>query len=462
MPNSLISPLLNSLKQSLIKLPYDRIVIGFSGGLDSSALLHAIATLKKVDEAFKNTPVLAIHVHHGLSESADQWLEHCERFCLNMNVECIGERVLINKESGSLENAARNARYDVFEKHCSTGDVLLLAHHQDDQIETFMMRLMRGSGLTGLSSMQAVRPFAQATILRPWLHVSRKRLESYVTEHNIEHIEDESNLNTKFDRNWWRQVLLPKLSLRYPQSNVSIIKTINTLQQERQLLEDLLTPIYQSVLDTTERYSNYATLKCDVVSEQSTRVQIQLIRMWLQQQAVYPGLNAEQIESLIKEVVAAKVDANPVYQWQQHQVRRYSGKLYLLPNFNEAAVDFTTKKPQAVDIQGGCSIQLTDRFYGNLRCDKSVDNGLEPDVYELTVYDASLKAKPVNRPNKTLKKWFQEYSVPSWLRSGWPVLLKNGHVACVPGLFVCEGHHSQEGLECRYESSFISFQSSKK
>ena len=202
MPNSFFNPLLNSLKQSLTKLPHDRIVIGFSGGLDSSALLHAMATLKKVDEAFKNTPVLAIHVHHGLSENADQWFEHCERFCLNMNVEFVGERVLLNKESGSLENAARNARYDVFEKHCTTRDVLLLAHHQDDQIETFMMRLMRGSGLTGLSSMQAVRPFAQAMILRPWLHVSRKQLESYVAEHNIEHIEDESNLDTKFDRNW--------------------------------------------------------------------------------------------------------------------------------------------------------------------------------------------------------------------------------------------------------------------
>ena len=462
MPNSFFNPLLNSLKQSLTKLPHDRIVIGFSGGLDSSALLHAMATLKKVDEAFKNTPVLAIHVHHGLSENADQWFEHCERFCLNMNVEFVGERVLLNKESGSLENAARNARYDVFGKHCITRDVLLLAHHQDDQIETFMMRLMRGSGLTGLSSMQAVRPFSQAMILRPWLHVSRKQLESYVAEHNIEHIEDESNLDTKFDRNWWRQVLLPKLSLRYKQSDASIIKTINTLQQERQLLEDLLTPIYQSILDTTERYSNFATLKCDVLSEQPTLVQVQLIRMWLQQQAVYPGLNAEQISTLIKDVVEAKVDSDPVYQWQQHQVRRYAGKLYVLPNFNEAELGLTSKVPQAVDMQAGCSIQLTDYFHGNLRCDKSVNNGLEPGVYELTVYDASLKAKPVNRPNKTLKKWFQEYSVPSWLRSGWPVLLKNGHVACIPGIFVCEGHDLQEGLECHYESPLISFQSPKK
>ncbi len=119
-----------------------------------------------------------------------------------------------------------------------------------------MMRLMRGSGLTGLSVMQSVRAFSQGVIIRPWLQHSREALEEYVAKKNIPFIEDESNTDTTFDRNWWRQDLLPKLFKRYHQANISILKTISVLQQERQLLADLITPIYDDMTDTDNRFTH--------------------------------------------------------------------------------------------------------------------------------------------------------------------------------------------------------------
>lgn len=441
--------LLDAITNSLCQYAPSRLIVGLSGGLDSSALLHALASLKKTNSDFKNTPILAIHVHHGLSENADHWQSHCEQQCKDLSIEFITENIKLDAAKGSLENAARNARYEVFKKHVQSGDVLLLAHHQDDQVETFMMRLMRGSGLTGLSAMASARAFGPGYLVRPWLHHARSQLETYVKENGIKFIEDESNTDTQFDRNWWRHSLLPKLFKRYPQASHSLMKTVEVLQQERQVLEDLLQPIYINATGFDHQFTQTVTLNCQQLLGHTSGVQAQLIRMWLQQQAIHPALNSDQIQVLMKDVVQAKQDAEPVYQWGAHTIRRFAGDLYVVP----ANLPLPLSE-SSITIQiaaGVADIQLPSPFSGVFSLSEGVKNGLVSGEYQVVNYHAAMTAKPVNRPTKPLKKWFQEYAMPPWLRGSWPVVMKQDQVACVPGLFVCDGHVIENGHQLQYQ-----------
>lgn len=433
-------PLLEStLKQQLEQANFKRILIAYSGGLDSSVLLNAIAALKL------SVPIVAIHIHHGLSKHADQWLAHCQLECQRLHIPFYFEKVnLVNKSiddgvssdiTSGIELAARQARYQVFNQYLNEGDGILMAHHQNDQIETFMMRLMRGSGLTGLCAMDKQRALGLGQLLRPLLDFSRKDLEEYALQNNISHIEDDSNKNTEFDRNWWRHDLLPKLKGRFTQSEQSILKSVGVLRAEQQLLRDLLEPIYTSIIDA------HGCLNISKLQIQSRSIKNQVIRNWLEDHGLYPRLADKQLKAVLEDVINARQDAEPIFKWQGNEIRRHNDKLYCmntLPVINPDAFPL---------IYDG-------HEYSNLplgKLEHRIGLGLKPGRYELSLYDASAKARPVNRPNKNLKKWFQEYSIPPWQRPYWPVLIKEGVVAAVPGLFVCQGYACEQGWQLRFK-----------
>ena len=424
-----------SLKMQFEKTNFKRLFIAYSGGLDSSVLLNAIQALKL------NVPVYAIHIHHGLSEHADAWLLHCQSECLRLGITLHYEKVKLQSppanpdNTSGLEAAARQARYQVFNQYLTPGDALLMAHHQDDQVETFMMRLMRGSGLTGLSAMDSQRTLGEGQLLRPLLNHSRTEIEAYGLLNNIVHVEDDSNANTKFDRNWWRRELLPQVKTRYPQGAQSILKTIEVLKVERQLLNDLLRPIYTNVKDAQ------GCLIIQVLKPQTAPIQSQIIRKWLEENSLYPLLADKQINSVLEDVMNARQDAEPVFKWQSNEIRRHNGRLYCMGTLPEIDHDIF---PLIYDGSENAQLPL-----GKL--EQRMGLGLKPGLYELALYDGTTKAKPVNRPNKILKKWFQEYAIPPWQRPFWPVLLKDGVVAAVPGLFVCQGYACEQGWQLRFK-----------
>lgn len=409
--------------------PDATIYVALSGGLDSACLLHALYRLN-LKNPFVQT-VCALHVHHGLSNNADDWLNFCEQQVEAYGFAIKAEKVVLSGQGG-IEDQARESRYEVFKKYLKDSDVLLMAHHSDDQVETFMMRLMRGSGLTGLSAMEPKRVLGNGLLLRPWLNFSRKDLEQYKSKHDVKHIEDESNLDDAFDRNWWRHDLLPKLNKRFSQSQASILKSIDVLRQENQLLQELLEPIYQSavVKKPEKSLTPNATLSIDVLTGQSAGIRQQVLRMWLAEQNIYPRLNSKQLEKIWCEVALARIDANPKFVWQGHEVRRYQNQLFVLDTLPE--FDHTTSQSQQFN---GENVTL---MAGELCCEKNTQ-GLKPDDYDLVFYQGSLKAKPLGQSTKTLKKWLMAHNIPPWVRPYWPLLLKDGQLACVPGLFICEG-----------------------
>ena len=186
-----------------------RLCIGLSGGRDSVALLHAAASLQLGER------LSALHVHHGLSPRADAWEAHCRRLCDDLRVPLRVVRVQVRHDSGlGLEAAARQARYQAF-ADCDA-DFLLLAHHLGDLAETVLFNLIRGSGVTGAAGMPIERPLGRLRLLRPWRDVAPEAIAAYAGAQALEWVEDESNDDTGFSRNFLRHEILPRLRARFP------------------------------------------------------------------------------------------------------------------------------------------------------------------------------------------------------------------------------------------------------
>ncbi|WP_434672718.1 tRNA lysidine(34) synthetase TilS [Pseudomonas sp. R1-15] len=209
--------------------------IAFSGGLDSTVLLHLLATLSKNH----SLPALsAIHVHHGLQAVADAWPEHCRRVCaaLGVPLEVVSVQV---RPGASIERAARDARYAAFIAATQGNEVLLTGQHRDDQAETLLFRLLRGAGARGLAAMPRQRPLGQGHLLRPLLDVSRAELENYAAEQGLDWIEDPSNNDLGYARNYLRQRVFPVLSAQWPQASLTLARSAAHLSEAQGLLDEL-------------------------------------------------------------------------------------------------------------------------------------------------------------------------------------------------------------------------------
>ncbi|HSP01681.1 MAG TPA: tRNA lysidine(34) synthetase TilS, partial [Thioalkalivibrio sp.] len=192
--------------------PASRLVVAFSGGLDSHVLLHALAAL--CGEGFYE--LHAIHIHHGLNSQADAWADHCARVCRDLDVGL--EVIAVNARAArgeSPEAAARAARYQALASCMKEGDGLLTAHHRRDQAETLLLQLLRGAGSAGLAAMPRWQPLGSGWHGRPLLDVSREAIEDYARERDLHWIEDNSNLDARFDRNLLRQQVMPLLRARW-------------------------------------------------------------------------------------------------------------------------------------------------------------------------------------------------------------------------------------------------------
>jgi tRNA(Ile)-lysidine synthase len=424
--------------------------IGLSGGVDSTVLMHATAHYA----AAFNRKLKAIHVHHGLSENADAWAQQVQTLCkklsaeLSITIDCIIEKVQLDNCSDGIEQAARLARYQIFEKHCNHNDVLLQGHHLDDQIETFFMRALRGSGLTGLASIPRYRNLSRTNtcqILRPLLSIEKSQLIEYAKDHQLNWLEDESNQDSTLDRNWWRNELLPQIWQRYPRHKQSLSRTISTIQHEQRLLQQLITDeiVAKDALQSSDfrihpALKNIPNFDLLLVQGMDQATGLSYVRAWLAQHVdILPS--AVQMHTLYVDMIQAQRDAEPRFSWSSSILYRYQNRLCLLTaaTLNRAVTPLN-------DWQG----QDLECFNGLLTCEEAIaDFALKPGQYLLKNWQAGDVAKPSGRSTRKMKKWWQDYSVPSWAREHWPVIVnKETHeIAAVPGLFVCQGYRVDSG-----------------
>ena len=418
-----------------------RLVLGLSGGLDSRVMLELMA------EYCHNRQLecLAIHVHHGLSANADQWAMQCQHWCDSLGVPLVIERVQLDSKGRSLEESAREARYQALARHLNDDDLLLTGQHCDDQLETFLLALKRGSGPKGLSAMAHAMPFASSLIVRPLLTSTRQQIEEYAQQHQLSWVEDESNLDQRFDRNFIRHTISPPLIERWPQIYQSVQRTAELCAEQEVLLDELLADKFTSV------HCSDGSLDISKLVTYSDAVRSRLIRMWLAGQDVRMP-SREQLKLIWPQVACAQQDANPQLVIVDGQVRRYAGRLYLVKQWQSLA-----NWKQAIELEQTCKLpdslgSLSLRSAANGQLSKqALSNGKLEVIFE----PQGLTAHPVGRGHsRKLKKLFQEYDIPSWLRRRTPIVICDQQVVAVGDLFI-DRHFAGQDCELIWDKPLL-------
>ncbi len=414
-------PLLSSFAQC------ERCWIAYSGGMDSEVLLHAASVLRD-----RIAPeVRAVHVDHGLHRDSASWAERCRERC-----ECLGVpiRVLrVDAAAGrgeSPEAAARAARYDALASLLVPGDLLLTAHHQDDQAETLLLALMRGSGLKGLAGMPAVTNLAAGHLVRPLLGFRRAELRDYAESVGLDWIEDPGNQNQGLDRNFLRHRVLPLLAERWPACTATIARSAGHCAEGQGVIDRIAGREVEGLAGTGAGTLSVSRLRA--LDPPLCRV---VLRHWISERGFSPP-DARHLQRVMREVLTARPDACPLVAWAGCEVRRYRDDLYAMdplpPVPGSESIPWRT---QGLVLPSGLGqLVLVDMDGDGLGSEQIAFSGLE---VRFGVPGLSLRPKD-NPHRRPLKKLFQESGVPSWRRQFVPLIFQHGQLAAVAGLDGCE------------------------
>jgi tRNA(Ile)-lysidine synthase len=411
--------------------------VALSGGVDSVVLLHLMHALKVENSALH---VSAIYVHHGLSEYAGGWQTFCQRLCDELNISFQVAKVNIQPQSRtSLEAQARNARYKALDELSPQASIILLGQHLNDQIETFLLRLKRGSGLKGLGAMQQERTLKSGRLcFRPLLNTKRCDIEAFAAQFNITHITDDSNTDERFDRNFIRQQVVPVLSQRFDGFEQCTARSITLLQQQQALLE------YYTQIDLKQCINNQQGLNISALAGFTYIRTANIVRAWLELFThVLPS--KKQLEQIIKQASEAKTDAQILIDLADGQLRRHQGYLY-----------FVIPTQRLTDAPLNCSeLKLNDGRLLSKRNDKSGNGIRMPNNNEqvsVRFNCNSARIKPLKKPgSNTLKHWFKDAKVAPWLRVSVPLIFYNDQLVQVVGYFISTNHVDENGTiwECK-------------
>jgi tRNA(Ile)-lysidine synthase len=281
--------------------PLNHIFIGYSGGVDSHVLLDICATLPE----FKSK-ITAVYIHHGLQKEADDWAIHCQKTAKNLGISFLERRVNAQPSNGeSPEELARNARYNAFKNLIDENDVLLIAQHREDQLETVLLQLFRGSGLKGLAGMPEKMPFGKGDLVRPFLNISKETINAYALENELIWIEDPSNQSSIYDRNFLRQEIIPQLKKRWQSLDKTVARTATHCAEAEILISKMAQTEFETVFNADDETLNIPKLLTYSPTEQRL-----ILRQWFE----FLGLkmpSQDFVQRILKEVVGAKNDRHP-------------------------------------------------------------------------------------------------------------------------------------------------------
>lgn len=412
----------------------ETVIVGYSGGVDSTVLLHILAQIKK--RFYPNLNLSAVHIHHGISKNADDWLTFCEKICCEWNVPFHHARVKLNLNIGNIEQQARDARCSVFKKHMATiqnqSAILCTAQHLDDQVETFFLALKRGSGPTGLSSMPQIKAFYEHQLIRPFLTIKKNEINFYAKENNLMWVEDESNKNQNYDRNFLRESILPEITKRWPQFSDMVVRSAELCGQQQQLLDSLLQESFSEIINDD------GSLSINPLKQSSVIKKDNLMRMWFQfHNQKMPS--RQQLKEIWTTVICAKEDANPKILLHRKQIRRYKNRLYLLPFYSDISSVVLNwnliNNLELPDHLGFLSVSQID----TLKDDNKNKRCRAPQKSETATVKFSINGNvsTVNRDHsRRIKKLWQELNIPPWQRNRIPLIFYNETLICAIGVFV--------------------------
>lgn len=462
--------------------PYGALLLAFSGGLDSTVLLDALTALRDGDDVLDgaDAPALrAVYVHHGLSRHADRWAAHCAHECRRRDVAfSTAHVVVVNGTPEGLEAAARSARYQALAATLGDDEVLLTAQHQDDQAETLLLALKRGSGPYGLAAMAADAPFRGRRLVRPLLEFGREDLKAYARARGLCWIEDYSNSDLRFDRNFLRLRILPPLRKRWPKFSAVAARSAQLCAEQERLLDELLAETLKALTLPD------GSLRLTALTAMSDIRRSAVLRRWLASRGVRMP-SRQKLTRLWQEVALSRRDAVAQMQLDDRQVRRFRDRLYVLPQlpalsdgvaivpwpsqserlrlpaglgiihrrpegFNSVAQGIANAPPMSDNNVPGGRLNVDAAIVAAGGIVVNTDGVASAALPEALVRApkpderVSVRFGPMRgllyitgrRRGRTLKKIWQELSIPPWRRCSTPLLFYNEQLIAALGVFV--------------------------
>jgi len=409
--------------------------IAYSGGVDSHVLLHCCASIPQLKDR-----LTAVYVHHGLQAEAESWAKHCEKTVKDLGVEFLTLRVNAKAAPGeSPEEAARNARYAALKSLIKADDALLLAQHREDQLETVLLQLFRGSGLRGLSGMPERMAFGAGVMLRPLLNTPKQAISDYAHAHQLSWVEDPSNQSNDYDRNFLRNAVVPLLKQRWSAIDKTVARSAKHCADAQVLVDEVADELFSAVFNPVDK-----TLSISRLSEHHSHPQQLIVRHWFRHRGLKMPAQAK-VERILNEVVSAAGHRDPVLSGQGYSIRRYRDKLYCLTNLSG------TEPQDRVWHAGQASIKITDDR--TLSCESS-SKGISRERWQ----DATVEVKfrrggekirlPGREGHHSLKNLFQEAGIPPWERDVMPFIYLNDTLAAVGDLWISAAFYSEKTQDC--------------
>lgn len=430
-PTALLKKLQSLPSHSHLKNAPIKILVAFSGGLDSHVLLHLFSKLSKDDINLR-----AIYINHGLQAESDQWTKHCELICnaLAVDFKSVSLNLRISKGE-SIEQLAREGRYQALSEQILEDEVLVTAHHQNDQAETFLLQLFRGAGVQGLASMAAQNSFDQGRHLhiRPLLGFSRDTLEAYAKQYDLDYIEDPSNKDITFDRNFLRQNIMPQLRQRWLGIDKTISRSAAIQAETKTLLDELAEEILPKILSEELYYSldnnqqTLAPIDLTLFSRISLAKQRLVLRHWIAKQG-FLNPSDKKLSHIFSDLIDAAEDKQPTIKWQGAEMRRYQNRLFimspLMKHDASKVIDWNLVNP----------IKLTSLSLQLSPADIDVKLHNPDETITIRFRQGGEKIEIPKRGNISLKNYFQELGIPPWIRSRLPLVYAGEKLVEIVGL----------------------------
>ena len=421
--------LLDGVEKSFVSLSTSHkkmksMTVALSGGIDSVVLLNLLHQLQKT----QNFTLKASHVHHGLSKNADKWVKFCEKLCAKLSVPLdIHHIKLPQKKSLGIEGEARQLRYEKLLQ--SQTDLVVLAHHEDDQAETFLLQLIRGAGVKGLSSMAHFD--ATRRLWRPLLNASRIDIERYAKKHKLKWIEDESNQKIDFDRNFLRSKILPRLKRRFSHIVKVISRSSSHLAEAQYLLDDLAEIDLKNHLKS---YNNKHKLKVKNLDKLSNARAKNILRFWLEiNDQMMPSKDL--LDEILRQVLTAKKDAElKIYLSKEFEIRRYQDEIYIIfkKQKNQKNYEIIWADESEIILPNGQKLNFKKVKGRGINLKFLKDQKLR-----IRNRQGGEFFKPDSkRPTKKIKQLLQESDLPPWERENLLLFFVGSDLAFVPNFGV--------------------------
>lgn len=416
-----------------------KLVLAFSGGLDSCVLLHLLVQVNKT----LPFQLSAEHVHHGLSANADNWGDLCAATCQSLNVPLKITKVQVNNQGLGIEATAREARYRALFQ--ADADFIVLAHHQDDQAETFLLQLARGAGVKGLAGMATV----SRKLLRPLLDVPRKTLLEYAKQHRLAWVEDESNLETKYDRNFIRHEVLPVLAKQYPAIRQTISRSAQHMAEANNLLDEIAAVDVQSCLQ--DKMSNFQALNLLQLKQLSVARIHNALRWWLiKNDCSLPSTAL--LQQITQQMFYAKTDAAvKIKVSPTHTLQRYRDCAFLLVESHlQPAMNLLWQGEEMLHLPDGSQLVFTWVIGQGFALNRVPNIKLR-----IKNREGGERFRPdLGRPSRSLKTILQACEIPPWQRAKLPLIFMDEILVMIPNVGVDIGYKAnldEMGLVASWE-----------